>query len=168
MRKAPITLILFFVSALLAGAHSQTRPASLKDAFKHAFLIGAAVNRAQFEERDVKGTALIKTHFNTISPENVLKWVSVHPSADGYRFEAADRYVGFGEQNQMVIIGHTLVWHKQTPRWVFEDERGKPIGRDASLARMRDHIYTVVGRYKGRIKGWDVVNEALEDDGTMR
>lgn len=168
MRKAPMTVIVFFVSALLAGAQSQTRPPTLKDAFRHAFLIGAAVNRAQFEERDVKGTALIKAHFNTISPENVLKWGSVHPSPDSYSFEAADRYVRFGEQNQMVIIGHTLVWHKQTPRWVFEDKKGKPLGRDALIARMRDHIHTVVGRYKGRIKGWDVVNEALEDNGTMR
>ena len=62
----------------------------------------------------------------------------------------------------MFIVGHTLVWHSQTPRWVFEDAQGQPLTRDALLARMHDHIQTVVGRYKGRIKGWDVVNEALE------
>ena len=68
----------------------------------------------------------------------------------------------------MFIVGHTLVWHSQTPRWVFQDATGQPLTRDALLARMRDHIHTVVGRYKGRIKGWDVVNEALNEDGTLR
>lgn len=167
MLKASTTLVIFFVVALLAGAHSQTTPA-LKDAFRHAFLMGAAINQAQFEERDVNGAALIKSHFNTISPENVLKWEPVHPRPDGYSFEAPDHYVAFGEKNHMVIIGHTLVWHNQTPKWVFEDDKGNAISRDALLARMRDHIHTVVGRYKGRIKGWDVVNEALNEDGTMR
>lgn len=167
MRKALTGPLVFLVAALLAGAHSQTTPA-LKDAFKHAFLIGVAINQAQFEERDVNGAALIKSHFNTISPENVLKWESVHPRPDGYTFEASDRYVAFGEKNHMVIIGQTLVWHNQTPKWVFEDAKGNPLGRDALLARMRDHIHTVVGRYKGRIKSWDVVNEALNEDGTMR
>jgi len=76
--------------------------------------------------------------------------------------------VEFGEKNGMFIVGHTLVWHNQTPRWVFEDEKKQPLGRDALLQRMREHIFTVVGRYKGRIKGWDVVNEALNQDGTMR
>ena len=68
----------------------------------------------------------------------------------------------------MFIVGHTLVWHSQTPRWVFQDASGAPLGRDTLLARMREHIHTVVGRYKGRIKGWDVVNEALDEDGTLR
>jgi endo-1,4-beta-xylanase len=68
----------------------------------------------------------------------------------------------------MVIIGHTLVWHSQTPQWVFEDDSGKPVDRDTLLKRMHAHISTVVGRYKGRIKGWDVVNEALNEDGTLR
>lgn len=167
MLKASTSLVTFFVATLLAGAHSQTTPA-LKDAFKHAFLVGAAINQSQFEEWDVRGAVLIKSHFNTISPENVLKWESVHPRPDGYSFEAPDRYVAFGEKNHMVIIGHTLLWHNQTPEWVFEDDKGNPISRDALLARMRDHIHTVVGRYKARIKGWDVVNEALNEDGTMR
>jgi endo-1,4-beta-xylanase len=142
--------------------------ATLKEAFKDAFLIGAALNRAQFYEEDARGAALVKTHFNSITPENALKWESVHPRPDGYDFEAPDRYVAFGEKNGMFIVGHTLVWHNQTPRWVFQDEAGNPVSRDTLLARMRDHIHTVVGRYKGRIKGWDVVNEALNEDGTMR
>jgi endo-1,4-beta-xylanase len=92
----------------------------------------------------------------------------VHPAPDKYDFEAADRYVAFGEKRGMFIVGHTLVWHNQTPAWVFQDDKGKPTDREALLHRLRDHIMTVVGRFKGRIKGWDVVNEALNQNGTMR
>ena len=99
-----------------------------------------------------------------ITPENVLKWENVHPQPDRYNFEPSDQYVAFGEANKMFVVGHTLVWHSQTPRWVFQDADGKPLTRDALLARMRDHIHTVVGRYTGRIKGWDVVNEAVDED----
>jgi endo-1,4-beta-xylanase len=76
--------------------------------------------------------------------------------------------VAFGEKYKMFIIGHNLVWHSQVPRWVFQDDKGAPLARDALLARMKEHIMTVVGRYKRRIGGWDVVNEALNDDGTLR
>jgi endo-1,4-beta-xylanase len=156
---------LFLIAGLLANAYGQT---SLKDAYKDSFMIGAALNRAQFYEEDARGAALAKSHFNTITPENVLKWESVHPRPDGYDFEAPDRYVAFGEKNHMFIVGHTLVWHNQTPGWVFLDDKGEAANRDTLLARMRDHIRTVVGRYKGRVNGWDVVNEALNEDGTMR
>ncbi|HUJ51424.1 MAG TPA: endo-1,4-beta-xylanase [Bryobacteraceae bacterium] len=156
------------MAALAAGSRAQTAPAPLKDAFQKAFRIGTAVNQAQFEERDTCGVPIIKAQFNTISPENVLKWESVHPRPDGYNFAAADRYVEFGERNHMFVIGHTLVWHSQTPRWVFQNDNGEPADRATLLQRMRDHIHTVVGRYKGRIGGWDVVNEALNDDGTLR
>jgi endo-1,4-beta-xylanase len=98
----------------------------------------------------------------------VLKWEVVHPEPGRYDFAPADRYVQFGERHGMFTIGHTLVWHSQTPRWVFENAQGQPLTRDELLARMKDHIETVVGRYKGRIKGWDVVNEALNEDGTLR
>lgn len=154
---------------VLAAAAAAAQPAtSLKDAFQGIFRIGAAINQAQFEERDARGVPIIAAQFNTISPENVLKWESVHPRLDGYNFEPADRYVAFGEKHKMFIIGHCLVWHSQVPRWVFQDEQGKPLTRDALLDRMHDHIRSVVGRYKGRIAGWDVVNEALNEDGTLR
>ncbi len=90
------------------------------------------------------------------------------PGRDRYNFEPADRYVDFGVKNHMFIIGHNLIWHNQTPNWVFEDDSGKPVDRDTLLQRMHDHISTVVGRYKGKIKGWDVVNEAVDDDGSLR
>jgi len=148
-------------------ANAQPAP-SLKDAFQGIFRIGAALNQSQFEGRDARGVAIVAAQFNTISPENVLKWGAVHPRADGYNFDPSDRYVAFGEKYKMFIVGHNLVWHNQTPRWVFEDDKGAPLSRDALLERMHNHIKTVVGRYKGRIGGWDVVNEALNEDGAMR
>ena len=141
---------------------------TLKDVFKNDFKIGAALNRRQIFEQDTRGAQIVTTHFNSITPENILKWALVHPELDRYDFAAADRFVEFGEKRGMFIVGHTLVWHNQTPRWVFEDGKGNPVDRETLLKRMRDHIFTVVGRYKGRIKGWDVVNEALNQDGTMR
>jgi endo-1,4-beta-xylanase len=147
------------------GTYSQP---TLKEAFKGDFLIGVAVNQAQFTGKDARGAALVEAQFNSITPENVLKWESVHPRPDKYEFTAPDRYVEFGEKNGMFIIGHTLVWHKQTPQWVFEDDKGNPVDRETLLQRMREHIHTVVGRYKGRIKAWDVVNEAINEDGSWR
>lgn len=141
---------------------------TLKDAYKNAFRIGTALNTAQFSEEDKRALPIIKAQFNTITPENILKWMYVHPEANRYSFDLPDRYVAFGQKHGMFIIGHTLVWHSQVPRWVFEDAEGKPLTRDALIERMHDHIRTVVGRYKGRIKGWDVVNEALNEDGTLR
>jgi endo-1,4-beta-xylanase len=144
--------------------------ANLKDAFKDCFKVGVALNERQFTEQDTNGAALVKRQFNAVSPENVLKWERIHPrpGPDGYDFEAADRYVEFGEKNGMFIVGHTLVWHGQTPRWVFRGEGTNAATREELLQRMRDHIHTVVGRYKGRIKAWDVVNEALSEDGSLR
>ncbi|HEX8329889.1 MAG TPA: endo-1,4-beta-xylanase [Hymenobacter sp.] len=135
----------------------------LKDAFKKDFYVGAALNYRQISGRDPKSTALIKQQFNTISPENLLKWEAVHPQPDTYNFKPADDYVAFGQDNKMFTIGHTLMWHQQTPKWVFEDGTGKPATREVVLKRLEDHINTVVGRYKGKIAGWDVVNEAIDD-----
>ncbi len=141
---------------------------SLKEAFKRDFLIGAAMNASQITGQDARGVALIEAQFNSISPENCLKWESVHPQPDKYDFTLSDRYVAFGEKNHMFVVGHALVWHNQTPAWVFHDDKGELLTRDALLARMRDHIHTVVGRYKGKIRSWDVVNEPIAEDGSMR
>ena len=149
-------------------ALSEPSKPSLKTLFHDAFLIGAALNPAQFSELDTTGAAIVRHHFNSITPENVLKWEKVHPDPGRFDFAAPDRYVAFGERNGMFIVGHTLVWHSQTPRWVFEDAAGRPVSRDTLLSRMREHIHTVVGRYRGRVNGWDVVNEALNEDGTLR
>lgn len=159
-------LILAIVLAVASSAIAQEK--TLKDAYQGCFLVGAAVNPAQFTGEDARETALIIEQFNSISPENVLKWEIVQPEPDTYNFSPADQYVEFGLKHHMFIIGHNLVWHSQTAQWVFEDKNGNPLTRKALLRRMRDHIHQVVGRYKGKINGWDVVNEALNEDGTLR
>ena len=176
--KPPILTSFFLAASLAAGCATSHKPASLtlKEAFKNDFMIGVAINTNQVADGDRAGAAIIKTQFNSISPENALKWEQIHPrpGKDGYNFEPADRYVKFGEENGMYIVGHTLVWHSQTPRWVFQDADGRALSgtnaadRELLLQRMHDHIQTVVGRYKGRIQCWDVVNEALNENGTLR
>ena len=141
---------------------------TLKDAYKKNFHIGVALNLDQIVGKEPKTIEVVEKHFNSITPENILKWEEVHPEPNRYNFDVVDRYVALGEKNKMHIIGHTLVWYMQTPDWVFQDEAGKPLNREALLERMKDHIFTVVGRYKGRIHGWDVVNEAVANDGELR
>src|SRR5689334_3712909 len=141
---------------------------ALKDLVPKGWVIGAAINQNQSDGRDTVAVDLITRQFNTISPENLLKFQSLHPEADRFTFDAADRYVAFGLDRGMAVIGHNLVWHSQTPRWVWDGTSGALADRDTMLARMRTHISTVVGRYKDRIRGWDVVNEALNEEGTLR
>ena len=145
----------------------QNLPA-LKDAVKNDFYIGAALNLDQIEGKDPDGLAVVEKHFNSIVSENILKWEEIHPRIDTYNFEPADKYTAIGEKNNMFVVGHTLVWFHQTPDWVFEDQSGTPLNREALLSRMKDHIFTVMGRYKGKIHGWDVVNEAILADGSFR
>jgi endo-1,4-beta-xylanase len=168
--KIKLTAVAVFLTwaAYAAPQDSQTNGVTLKEAYKDDFLIGVSINQAQFQGQDQRGIPIIQAQFNSISPENILKWESVHPQPGHFNFAGPDRYVAFGETNGMFIIGHTLVWHNQTPRWVFQDDTGRPVSREVLLQRMREHILTVVGRYRGRIKGWDVVNEALNDDGSLR
>jgi endo-1,4-beta-xylanase len=163
-----IAVSLLWLANIVTTCVAQQQTQTLKDAFRSHFKVGAALNHLHFSGEDKRGAAIVTAHFNSITPENVLKWGLVHPRPDTYDFSASDRFVAFGEKRQMFIVGHTLVWHNQTPRWVFEDEQGKSTNRETLLQRLRAHIFTVVGRYKGRIHGWDVVNEALNQDGTMR
>jgi endo-1,4-beta-xylanase len=150
-----------------SSGKSAGQPA-LKDVFRNDFHVGVALGLDQISGNEPKAISIVERHFDSITPENILKWEEVHPEPNKYRFEAADRYVAFGEKHKMHIIGHTLVWFHQTPDWVFQDESGKPIGREALLERMRDHVSTVMGRYRGRIHAWDVVNEAIAPDGQLR
>jgi endo-1,4-beta-xylanase len=210
----------WLVAALLATgvtARSAETPA-LKDAFKGHFLVGTAINRGvatgtgfrRSSEQLYKDIGLVKEQFNQVVAENDMKWALIHPrpGPDGYEFGPADAFVNFGLSNGMQLAGHTLVWHSQTPHWVFAGTNpppggmspppspladanpagtnragagrirggfgGGPFGpytgprasREELLQRMRDHIHAVVGRYKGKVKVWDVVNEALSDGGT--
>ena len=163
IRSATIAVILAASLPAMAKA-----PTSLKQAYKGDFYIGTAMNAAQITGEDQRGDAIVTSQFNSISPENCLKWEIVHPRPGQYDFTLSDQYVAFGQKHRMFILGHNLVWHSQVPAWVFRDDKGNLLTRDALLARMKDHIDTVVGRYKGRIQTWDVVNEALNEDGTLR
>jgi endo-1,4-beta-xylanase len=160
------TILSMILTASLAVS-AQT-PTTLKDAYRGAFHIGVAINSDQITGKDARGTAIVAEQFDSISPENAMKWENIHPKAGKYDFTLADQYVDFGEKHHMFIVGHNLVWHSQVPAWVFQDDSGKPVNRIELLRRMHDHIFTVVGRYKGRIQSWDVVNEALNEDGTLR
>lgn len=141
---------------------------SLKEVYKNNFMVGAALNSDQILEKDNLTDSIVKAQYNSITAENAFKWERIHPEPDVYNFELADKFIAYGEKNNMFNVGHVLIWHSQTPDWVYKDAKGKPITREALLERIKDHIYTVVGRYKGKIKGWDVVNEAIEEDGSLR
>lgn len=154
-------------ATLAARLDSVRAQPSLKAAYP-MFRVGTTLNLDEAYGRDLVGGAIIRHHFDAISPENLLKWESVQPQQGRWAFEASDRYVELGEREGMFIVGHALVWHNQTPPWVFQNADGTPASRDTLLARMRTHIHTVVGRYRGRIDGWDVVNEALDEDGSLR
>ncbi|MDD5011777.1 MAG: endo-1,4-beta-xylanase [Phycisphaerae bacterium] len=163
--KSVLCFALFLAAGSFTGCDAEP---ALKDKFSGDFLVGAALNYDQISGLEPKETAIIARHFNTITPENILKWQAVHPERDKYDFEPADKYAAFGEKHKMFIVGHTLIWHNQTPQWIFRDEAGNPVSREVLLERMKEHIFAVVGRYKGRINGWDVVNEAVAEDGQLR
>ena len=159
--------------ALLAGAAgllanpASAPQASLRDAAQGRFLIGAAINKNVIFETDPASVAIVNKNFSAIAPENCMKWEWIHPTPKGYDFEIADRYVDFGTKHKLFILGHTLMWHYQIPDWVFKNEDGTEKTREQLLAELREHIRTVVGRYKGRVTGWDVVNEAAADNGGL-
>ncbi|WP_282086298.1 endo-1,4-beta-xylanase [Aquimarina algiphila] len=140
----------------------QTKP-SLKNNFNNDFLIGAALNTSQIKETDTNAVTLIAKEFNSITPENDMKWEQIHPKENEYFFDVADAYVVFGKKHNMHIVGHTLLWHSQLAPWVNEIKDKKKLEH-----HIEKHINTVVGRYKGKIHSWDVVNEALNEDGSPR
>jgi len=150
-----------------AGRSGISVPA-LKDVFKKDFLIGASVSYNQISGKDTNVISIIESQFNSITPENCLKWDSVHPKPNVYDFEQADRLVAFGEKNKMFIIGHILIDQEQVPDWVFKDANGRNVDRETLLNRMREHIFKVMGRYKGKINAWHVINEPIGRDGRMR
>ena len=159
---------LAIAAAALAMVGTAIADPALKDAYKGLFVVGAAMDSAQITGRDAKAQAIVIREFNSVTPGNDLKWERVHPHFGQYDFRLGDEYVDFAEKHQLFAVGHVLVWHQQTPAWVFTNGNGTPLSKDELLARLKDHIFTVVGRYKGKIKAWDVVNEVIGDDGQMR
>lgn len=141
---------------------------TLGEATKGKFLLGVAVNSRQVNGTIPIETELIAREFSAIVGENCMKPQPIHPEENRYNWEDADKLVAFGEKNNQVVTGHCLIWHSQIGKWFFIDDGGKDVAPAVLKERMRQHISTVVGRYKGRVKGWDVVNEAFEDNGKYR
>ncbi len=155
-------------AAIMGCANAQKSEPTLKDALAGKFYIGVALNTPQIRGVDTTSLEIIKKHFNSIVAENCMKSGEIQRTEGVFNFELADQFVEFGEKNNMHIVGHTLIWHSQAPRWFFTDANGNDVSREVLIERMRNHIFTVMGRYKGRIHGWDVVNEAIEDNGSWR
>lgn len=139
---------------------------SLKKAFNDKYSIGAAVNERHIA--NVAESRLIAHHYNTLTPENMMKWEEIHPQPGTFSFTRPDALVAFSNKHSMQLVGHTLVWHSQTPDWVFHRKDGSEKSRDELLQLMKRHITTVAGRYKDSVYAWDVVNEAFNEDGTLR
>lgn len=157
---------LLICSCLLWACSMSAQP--LKEALGKHFMVGCAVNSHIVRAEGSKANDVVCTHFNSIVAENCMKPESICPEEGKWNWQEADQLVAFGEKHGMTIIGHTLVWHSQAATWMFKDEQGRPASRELLIERMRTYIHAVVGRYKGRVYGWDVCNECFLDDGSMR
>lgn len=167
--KASLKLFLILAGILICQpVFSQENGPGLKEMFNDAFYIGTAISYRQASGEEQAAWPLLEKHFNSITSENMMKWGPIHPEPGRYNFVSADQFVELGKKLNAFIIGHTLVWHQQTPKWVYQNEQGELLGKEALLERMEKHIETLAGRYKGQVHGWDVVNEVFEDDGSYR
>lgn len=154
---------------LSAAFAAEDATPGLKEAARGVFHVGVALNPAQVRGEDAAAQAVVARHFNSITAENAMKWEKIHPAPGRYDFKEADEFVEYGAKHGLQTIGHTLIWHSQTPAWVFQTSDGKDVSREVLLQRLREHIATVVGRYRGKVQGWDVVNESVRDeDGALR
>ncbi len=161
MRGIAVALICGLMA--VAPTWAGSLPA-LKEAYDGDFLIGAAFSDHHLDDTDPenrKELEVMGRAFNCVTPENLMKWDSLQPEEGRFEFGRADTFMAFAEREGLGVVGHVLVWHSQTPDWVFQDAAGQPVSRDVLIQRLRTHIHTVVGRYKGRITYWDVVNEAV-------
>ena len=148
-------------------AHAHATPAQapaakgLKDYYKAYFPVGVAVSPAGLKGAEGE---LIKQQFNSVTPENAMKMGPIHPEENRYNWRDADEIVQFAQDNKLRVRGHNLLWHEQTPKWLFKNADGTSVSKEVLLRRLKDHIDTVVKRYKGKIYAWDVVNEAIADN----
>lgn len=174
MRKLKSIAIYAISSLAVFGCSSNTKEKQqdnepvLKEVFKDKFMIGCAVNQYQVEGADTTAMNLVKKHFNTVVAENAMKSEVVNPQKGVYDWKLADEFVDWGNANDMFVVGHCLIWHSQLAKWFAFDDEGNYVSPDTMRHRMHDYITAVVSRYKGRVNGWDVVNEAVLDDGTYR
>lgn len=170
MTRLPLLALVAALGACQVNPNAE-KPApaeTLKAAYEDAFLVGTAVNEAITSGEDAVAQEIVRKHFNTLTVENVMKAEEVNPQPGVYRFAPADQFVEFAQKNDMFIVGHTLVWHNQTPAWFFQNEEGEPNTPEQQKERMREHIKVVAGRYAGQVHAWDVVNEVIADDGSYR
>ncbi len=172
---AAITLPLLAQPAAPAAPAAPVKPfapkapesASLRDAYKGLFHMGVAIGPNQIN--NATAAALILKEYDCISPENDMKMGPIHPNPgnddSSYNFAPADQYVDFGVKNKLFVIGHNLCWHSQMAGWMSQPDAGQAtLTKEVLMQRLKDHIFKVAGRYKGKIGGWDVVNEALADN----
>lgn len=161
LRQSSVLLLLLLCAV---GVKGQT----LRESVGKYCLIGAALSRHQSDGFDSLATSVVRRHFNTAVAENCMKPESLQPVEGEFSFEAADRFVEYCRANGLTPTGHCLMWHSQIPRWFFVDGEGKEVSREVLISRIENHVRTVVSHFRGRILGWDVVNEAIEDDGSWR
>jgi endo-1,4-beta-xylanase len=166
--KKPIFLtficgLICFISCASKIVSESSSKLSLGTHFKDLFYLGAAINENTILGLDPKSTTIVNSEYNTITPENSLKWMFIQPSPNKFNFKAADKYVEMGLKNNMYIVGHALVWHNQLADFMQNLENSAE-----TRAHVENHINTLVSRYKGKIDAWDVVNEAFEEDGSLR
>ena len=157
MRPLLILLSLLLLAALAPAA--DPLPQTLKDAYPH-FLIGTALDGNLARRYSPAELQLVDQHFNCVTPGNCMKPNAIQRTEGQFTFDEADALVAFAQKHHLAVIGHVAVWHEQCPSWFFKDG-DQPASRDLVLARMQKHIQTLIGRYKGKVRGWDVVNEAF-------
>ena len=160
MSLVPMALLSLCATASVAGADSPT-PETLKQAVHGRFLIGVAVNAQMLA--DTTTGPLIAAQFDCLTGENAFKPISLEALQGQFTFDEADRIADFAMAHHMKLIGHNLCWHQQSPAWLYQDAAGNPLPRDMALKNLHDYIFAVVGHFKGKVFGWDVVNEALDD-----
>jgi GH35 family endo-1,4-beta-xylanase/enterochelin esterase-like enzyme len=158
-----ILLLGLCILSVCTVANAQPIEKSLKEAYKDYFMIGVAVNQRNIS--DAEQAALVKKEFNSMTAENDMKPVSVHPEEGKWTWERADKIADFCRQNGIKLRGHTLMWHNQMCDWMFYDKKHNLVKKEVLFARMRDHIHTVVNRYKDVVYCWDVFNECIADGG---
>jgi len=173
------------ITILLAtGLITTVQAQSLAEAYRDYWYTGVSVNQWQVQAettRDQKfdytgmvsadqtsDWPIITKYFNWVVAENCMKAEVIHPQEGVYDFTLADQFVDKAKAAGLKVQGHCLIWHSQCPQWFHHDKDGKLVSKEVLKKRIREHIYTVVSHFKGRVDAWDVVNEAFEDDGTPR
>jgi endo-1,4-beta-xylanase len=161
-------LIMTLVFNLIINHIASANELTLKSAFSNSFKIGMAVNDDIISGKSSTLQNIVIQQANAITLENSMKPEVINPTKGTFNFEAADKFVEFGKQQNMFVLGHTLVWHNQTPDWFFVNENGEPNTPTQQLEQMHQYIKVVASRYAGKVNAWDVVNEIIGDDGNYR